>query len=154
MVDRARALAPERVAKIKTLAGRRWHQQEQYWTVPKTNGAVTHLLTLFAGEPTEVDSSLDTAGASQQKKPFQESHSQLFIRLHVALRARHYACRTEQAYDHWIMRFSHFHHGRYSVEMTEPENNAFLTHIWRARNRSVPRRKTKHWRRYSFSTDM
>lgn len=99
--------APERVAKIKTLAGRRWHQQEQYWTVPQTNGAVTHLLTLFAGEPTEVDSSLDTAGASQQKKPFPESHSELFDRLHVALRARHYARRTEQAYGHWITRFTH-----------------------------------------------
>ena len=93
--------APERVAKIKTLVGRRWHQQEQYWTVPQTNGAVTHLLTLFAGEPTEVDSSLDTAGTSQQKKPFPESPSELFDRLHVALRARHYARRTEQAYGHW-----------------------------------------------------
>ena len=121
--------APERVAKIKTLAGRRWHQQEQYWTVPQTNGAVTHLLTLFAGEPTEVDSSLDTAGASQQKKPFQKSHSELFDRLHIALRTRHYARRTEQAYGHWIMRFTHFHHGRHPIEMAEPEINAFLTHL-------------------------
>ena len=121
--------APERVAKIKTLPGRRWHQQEQYWTVPQTNGAVTHLLTLFAGEPTEVDSSLDTTGASQQKKPFPESHSELFDRLHVALRARHYARRTEQAYGHWITRFTHFHHGRHPAEMAEPEINAFLTYL-------------------------
>ena len=121
--------APERVAKIKTLPGRRWHQQEQYWTVPQTNGVVAHLLTLFAGEPTEVDSSLDTTGASQQKKPFPESHSELFDRLHVALRTRHYARRTEQAYGHWITRFTHFHHGRHPAEMAEPEINAFLTHL-------------------------
>ena len=121
--------APERVAKIKTLPGRRWHQQEQYWTVPQTNGVVTHLLTLFAGEPTEVDSSLDTTGASQQKKPFSESHSELFDRLQVALRTRHYARRTEQAYGHWITRFTRFHHGRHPAEMAEPEINAFLTHL-------------------------
>jgi len=121
--------APERVAKIKTLAGRRWHQQEKHWTVPQTNEAVTHLLTLFAGEPTEVDPLLDPARAPQQKKPFPESHSAMFDRLRAALRARHYARRTEQAYGHWITRFTHFHHGRHPVEMAEPEINAFLTHL-------------------------
>lgn len=40
----------DRAEKIKMLAGRRCHQQEQHWTVPKTNEAVTHLLTLYAGE--------------------------------------------------------------------------------------------------------
>jgi hypothetical protein len=42
--------ASEWVAKIKTLAGRLWHQQEQHWTVPQADEAITHLLTLFAGE--------------------------------------------------------------------------------------------------------
>ena len=30
--------APERVAKIKTVPGRRWHAEEEYWTVPHTDG--------------------------------------------------------------------------------------------------------------------
>ena len=38
-----------RVTKIKTLAGRWRHQQEQYWTVPKTHGAVTHVLNRGPG---------------------------------------------------------------------------------------------------------
>jgi hypothetical protein len=50
-----------RVARTKTLAGCRWHQQEQYWTVSQTNGSVTPLLTLVAKEATEVIPSLDTA---------------------------------------------------------------------------------------------
>jgi integron integrase len=121
--------SPDHVAKIKTVVGRRWHQQEKHWTVPQTNGAVTHLLTLFDGEPVEVDPSLDAVPAPQQEKPFPESHSAIFDRLRSALRARHYARRTEQAYGHWITRFSHFHHGRHPVEMAEPEINAFLTHL-------------------------
>ena len=33
------------VARVKTLAGHRWHQHEKYWTVPQMNEAVTHLLS-------------------------------------------------------------------------------------------------------------
>ncbi len=46
---------PERVAKIKTVAGRRWHQQEKHWTVPRTDEALARLRALFAGEPVEMD---------------------------------------------------------------------------------------------------
>jgi hypothetical protein len=118
----------ERVSKIKTLAGRRWHQQEKYWTVPKINEAVTHLLTHFAEEPTEVDPSLDAVPAPQHEKPFPKSRSAMFARPCAALRARHYARRTEQAYGQWVTRFNHFHHGRHPAEMAEPEINTFLTH--------------------------
>jgi hypothetical protein len=40
----------QRVAKIKTFIGRRWHQEEKYWTVPHTEGAVARLQALFAAE--------------------------------------------------------------------------------------------------------
>jgi integrase len=36
--------SPERVAKIKLVAGRRWHPKEKYWTVPRTDGTVASLL--------------------------------------------------------------------------------------------------------------
>jgi integron integrase len=47
--------SPERVAKIKSVAGRRWHQAEKYWTVPHTEGTLRHLLALFAREQIELD---------------------------------------------------------------------------------------------------
>lgn len=53
--------SPDHVAKIKTVAGRRWHPKEKCWTLPHTNGALAHLLALFAGEPIEVDPSLRPA---------------------------------------------------------------------------------------------
>lgn len=40
-----------------------------------------------------------------------------------------YARRTEQAYGHWVTRFTYFHHDRHPAEMAEPEMNAFLTHL-------------------------
>lgn len=42
---------PQRVARIKTIPGRRWHPQGKYWTVPDTEETLAYLLTLFAGEP-------------------------------------------------------------------------------------------------------
>ncbi len=49
---------PERVAKLRTIPGRRWPPKEKYWTVPHTDGTIAHLLALFAGEPVAVEPSL------------------------------------------------------------------------------------------------
>jgi integron integrase len=45
------------------------------------------------------------------------------------LRARHYSRRTEQAYCLWIRCFLRFHGMRHPRELSEPEVNAFLTHL-------------------------
>ncbi len=47
----------------------------------------------------------------------------------LALRARHYSLRTEQAYVHWVRRYIFFHKLRHPLEMGEEEINAFLTHL-------------------------
>ncbi len=40
----------------------------------------------------------------------------MFDRLRAALRARHYAHRTEQAYGQWITQCTDFHHGRHHID--------------------------------------
>ena len=60
---------PERVAKIKTVVGHRWHHEEKYWTVPRTDGALAHLLSLLAGEPVGVDPSLRPPSVLDDRKP-------------------------------------------------------------------------------------
>jgi hypothetical protein len=50
--------SPDHVAKIKTVVGRRWHQQEKHWTVPRTDRTIAQVLALFPGEPVEVDAAL------------------------------------------------------------------------------------------------
>ncbi|MGH7411442.1 MAG: hypothetical protein ACREJ6_10360, partial [Candidatus Methylomirabilis sp.] len=61
-----------RVAKIKTVGGRRWHPEEQYWTVPNTEGGLARLLALFAGEPVEVNPALRPVNASSHRNPSHE----------------------------------------------------------------------------------
>jgi integron integrase len=53
----------------------------------------------------------------------------LLDRLRLAIRARHYSLRTEEAYVAWIRRFILFHGKRHPVEMGEAEINAFLTDL-------------------------
>jgi len=51
-----------------------------------------------------------------------------------ALRVRHYALRTEQAYLDWIKRFILFHRKRHTREMGASEIEAFLAHLALERN--------------------
>jgi len=53
----------------------------------------------------------------------------LLDQLRESLRSRHYSLRTEQIYCHWVRRYIHFHNIRHPAEMSEPEINAFLTHL-------------------------
>jgi len=46
-----------------------------------------------------------------------------------ALRTKHYAMKTEEAYVHWIKRFILFHNKRHPKEMGEKEINQFITHL-------------------------
>ena len=64
---------------------------------------------------------LDSLPPPQQPK--------LLDRLRGALRSRHYRRRTEQCYCHWVKRFIFYHHVRHPADMSEPEINAFLTHL-------------------------
>lgn len=53
----------------------------------------------------------------------------LLDRVRLALQARHYSPRTEEAYVAWIERFILFHEKRHPMEMGEPEINQFLTEL-------------------------
>ncbi len=75
---------PERVRKIKTVPGRRWHPEKKYWTVPDVKGMRERLMKLFAEAPPPAP-----APASEPKD--------LMERLRHAIRSRHLSPRTEEA---------------------------------------------------------
>lgn len=129
--------SPECIAKIKTVAGRRWHQEKRCWTVPHIPDTLARLLALFADRPVEVDPALrpakvrddQPARADPDNPDMSASPAGLFDRVRQAIRARHYSPRTEQAYLAWIVRFVRFHEKRRPEDMGEPEVNEFLTHL-------------------------
>ncbi len=128
----------DRVAKIKSVAGRRWHPEENCWTVPHTEGAVARLLALFAGEPVQIEPSLRPAGPPAVQNPTHNPETvgatggdliKEMAQVREAIRARHYSHSTEEAYLAWVRRFIHFNANRHPAEMGEPEVNQFLTHL-------------------------
>ncbi|MDP3089556.1 MAG: integron integrase [Nitrospira sp.] len=121
--------SPDHVAKIKTVAGRRWHANEQHWTVPRDDGTLGTLLSLFPGKSVEVDPALEGVKARDNGRPSSTLLAPVHADLRAALQARHYSRRTEQAYGHWVSRFLHFHQGRHPAEMAEADINRFLTHL-------------------------
>ncbi|MDQ5859221.1 MAG: integron integrase, partial [Acidobacteriota bacterium] len=57
------------------------------------------------------------------------SEPRLLDRVRLAVRARHYSLRTEEAYVGWVRRFVLFHGKRHPREMGEPEINLFLSDL-------------------------
>lgn len=84
---------PERVAKMRTVPGRRWHAELCVWTVPLTPGTLSELRALFAGDVVEVEPGLAPGPASLEE------------RIQAAARARSLSPRTAQAYADWVRRF-------------------------------------------------
>ena len=58
-----------------------------------------------------------------------DSQPKLLDRMRLVLRSRHYSRSTEKTYLMWVRRFIFFHEVRHPAEMSEPEINAFLTHL-------------------------
>jgi len=91
--------SPERLAKIKTVEGRRWHGPEKYWTVPSTPDMPERLRALFAGEELIVEGAAPSRAASCGRE------DALVARLREAVRARHLSPRTADAYAGWAARY-------------------------------------------------
>ena len=65
-------------------------------------------------------------------KPLTEaarSEPRLLDRVRLAVRARHYSLRTEEAYVGWVRRFVLFHGKRHPIDMGEKEINLFLSDL-------------------------
>ena len=62
-------------------------------------------------------------------KRFQVIPKKLLDQVRDAIRVKHYARNTEQAYVYWIKKLILFHHKRHPEEMGAGEVQAFLTHL-------------------------
>ncbi|MFA5137906.1 MAG: integron integrase [Elusimicrobiota bacterium] len=110
----------ERVAKMRTIPGRRWHPQEKYWTVPAASWMIERLTVLFAGDPIKADVSAPAAG---------DWISGLLEKVSQEIKALHYSPRTLETYVGWTRRFIEHHGGRRPEDLGEPELAAFLSSL-------------------------
>jgi len=90
-----------------------------------------HRIATFEPEDRTVASVYRLTPAGTSNGP-QTEPPRLLDCLRFALRAKHYAYRTEQAYVHWVRRFILHHGKRHPQEMGGPESGAHWT-PWRGR---------------------
>lgn len=114
----------ERVEKIKTIRGRRWHPIEKHWTVPDTPEMLGRLRALFEGEAVE-----DLTAEPAAPDPKAAASGSILERVRSVVRAKHYSPRTVDTYIGWISRFIACHAGRAPEEMGEEEIGRFLSSL-------------------------
>lgn len=90
--------SPEMVAKIKTIPGRRWHQEDKCWSVPDEPDMRARLAALFDGDRAE-----PFAPPPPSLRP-SGSCDAVLDKIRSAIRARHFSPRTETAYVAWTRR--------------------------------------------------
>ena len=119
---------PERVAKIKSIPGRRWHPEEKCWSVPRSEGIVERLLSLFKGEWVEVDPSLRPLKAEPLYRREASKQPQILERMDQELKLRGYGARTRKAYLGHIARFINFY-GKEPQDLGEAEIRRYVLHL-------------------------
>jgi integron integrase len=72
---------------------------------------------------------MDNANSAAGRTPMGMSLTRLLEALRLAIRARHYSIRTEEAYTDWARRFILFHSLQPPASLGVPEINAFLTYL-------------------------
>jgi integron integrase len=117
---------PERVAKIKTVDGRRWHGPEKYWSIPADGDAPARISALFAGERIELDPALRTEAGAPAVPP--RVPDALLDKLSASIRSRHYSRQTEKTYVGWARRFME-RTGPRPEELDEAAVGGYLTSL-------------------------
>ncbi|HVE12101.1 MAG TPA: integron integrase [Elusimicrobiota bacterium] len=115
--------SPERLAKIRRVAGRLWDADRRLWTVPRDGATLARLQQLF-GDELRADPEIAAPHPSLSG-------------LRRALHARHYSPSTEKAYVHWAERFLAQTGGTPLEALGEGEIGRFLSRLAEEENVSA-----------------
>ena len=116
------------IAKIKTIAGRRWHPEEKCWSVPDSDGVLDKLFSLFAGEQLEIAPPLrhSTTGSSYRRD--ESKRAQILEAMDQELKLRGYGARTHKTYLGHVARFIRFY-SKEPQDLGEAEVRQFVLHL-------------------------
>ena len=100
---------PDTVARIKAIAGRRWHAEEKCWSIPHSRETVRELQRLFSQEPLKTyPSTVSRRPSTVSKRRWEQlSPGEQAILTSVAeeLKLRRYSPMTQKVYRNAILRF-------------------------------------------------
>ena len=119
---------PELIAKIKTIPGQRWHPEEKCWSVPDSDGILDKLLSLFAGEQLEINSSRQPAWAKPPRRREVPNQAQILEAMDQELKLRGYSAKTRRAYLGHLARFIRFY-GKEPQDLGEAEVRRYVLHL-------------------------
>lgn len=101
---------PNRISKVKTLGGYRWHPEEKYWSFPQDDNMIERILTLFEREEVAVDPSLYLSSLKKE------------------LMSRKYSQKTVTIYMHYnegLLRFA----SKQPSDITNEDVRDYLSHL-------------------------
>ena len=85
---------PVYIEKVKAIKGYKWHPKEKHWSFPYSDGVIDRILSIFKGEKTELDPTLQVT-----KKSLKTELN--FEDLRRELSFRKYSPKTIKAYIHY-----------------------------------------------------
>ena len=94
--------SPAYVAKIKAIAGRRWHPEEKHWTVPHSKAVIEKIQSIFAEETIEIDPSLKSSRPTVRKRTVQ---NEIIESAEKELKLRGYSRMTRKTYLNHLRHF-------------------------------------------------
>jgi len=97
---------PDRVARIKTVSGRRWDSQKKHWTVPHTDAVIAQLQRAFEGESICVDPALRLKTSGEVEPwPVPAVIQETLEAVENVFKLRRYSPKTRRSYRPHIRRF-------------------------------------------------
>ena len=115
------AYSPDRVARIKSLAGRRWDPAIRCWRVPRANGTPDSLRLLFEGERVQFSQEL----VQEQETGQEPEREKCLLAMAQELRLRGYGAKTRKTYLGHINRFLR-HYCKAPESLGEREIRAYV----------------------------
>jgi site-specific recombinase XerD len=111
--------SPERVKKVRGIAGRSWHHRERYWTVPDSPDVLAALREVFRGDPVVLDHELQGMATGPE----------LLEAARRELRLRGYSARTRQAYLQHLRQYLDYSDRSASVSPAQAIRDYLLSRI-------------------------
>jgi site-specific recombinase XerD len=122
----------EKITKIKSITGKRWHPKKKCWTIPNSNSAVRKFLKLFSGEQIRV-SSLKLFACQKEILDYLANYYE--NELDKMLKLKGYSFKTRKAYNNHLKNYIK-HSNKDPLKTTIEDINEYILYSLEEKNNS------------------